>query len=78
MADNGICYICKKKTQVFSEAKILNKYNIVYYLCSCCGFLFTENPYWLNEAYSEAINLTDTGLVKRNIGTSKLTKLVIQ
>jgi len=32
--------------------------------------LQTEKPYWLDEAYDEAIAETDTGLVRRNLGIS--------
>ena len=37
-----------------------------YYRCNACGFICTEEPYWLQEAYSEAITGSDIGLVRRN------------
>lgn len=37
-----------------------------------CGFLQTEEPYWLDEAYKRAIANADTGLVYRNILFSRL------
>lgn len=61
-----LCKICENNTEYFAEAKILFKYNIKYYKCPSCGFIQTEEPYWLEEAYSEAINYSDIGLLKRN------------
>ncbi|WP_028845361.1 class I SAM-dependent methyltransferase [Thermodesulfovibrio thiophilus] len=65
------CKICNQKTnQIFNET-ILNKYTIDYFHCPNCGFLQTEEPYWLEEAYSESINISDTGYLSRNIYLSK-------
>ncbi len=60
------CKICENKTELFAEARILFKYDIKYYKCPVCGFIQTEEPYWLDEAYSDAINYSDIGLLKRN------------
>ena len=61
-----LCKICENKSEYFAEAKILFKYDIKYYKCPNCGFIQTEEPYWLDEAYNEAINYSDIGLLKRN------------
>jgi len=53
--------------KVFS-AKILNKYDVNYFRCVETGFLQTEEPYWLEEAYSSAITKLDIGLASRNEG----------
>ena len=53
-----ICKICNKANDSIFTLKILNKYEIKYYHCSWCGFLQTEEPYWLDEAYSESINVS--------------------
>ncbi|WP_218081443.1 class I SAM-dependent methyltransferase [Anthocerotibacter panamensis] len=42
-----------------------------YLYCSVCGLLQTEEPYWLEEAYSQAIAAIDIGLIARNIGVFK-------
>ena len=65
------CKICNKKNGSIFTANILNKYSIKYYYCSQCGFLQTEEPYWVKEAYSEPINRSDTGYMSRNVGLSK-------
>lgn len=54
------------ETEVIFTGKILNKYDIKYYKCLETGFIQTEDPYWLDEAYSEAITKLDIGLVSRN------------
>lgn len=55
---------------VFSHT-ILNRYDVKYFRCSCCDLLQTEYPFWLPESYSNSINISDTGLVARNILQSK-------
>ncbi len=65
------CPICSNQRHTYFQAKILQKYKVNYFLCSKCGLLQTEEPYWLEEAYSSAIADSDVGLVSRNIDTSK-------
>ena len=45
---------------------VLLKYKIRYFDCSSCGYVQTEMPFWLDEAYKEAINDSDTGIMHRN------------
>lgn len=54
------------ETEALFSSKILNKYDIKYYRCLETGFIQTEDPYWLEEAYSSAITKLDIGLVSRN------------
>lgn len=49
------CKVCGSVSEYFDSAYVLNKYNVSYYICSNCGFIQTEDPYWLSEAYSDAI-----------------------
>jgi len=65
------CKICGQDNKIFFNAKILNKYDVEYFHCDNCGFLQTEEPYWLEEAYNESINVSDTGYMQRNIILSK-------
>ena len=60
------CKICNSDSHYFANAKILQKYDVKYFQCSNCGFVQTEHPYWLDQAYSEAIATSDIGLVYRN------------
>lgn len=61
------CKICDHGTKAIFKAKILNKYHITYFHCDHCGFVQTEAPFWLEEAYLESINLSDTGILQRNL-----------
>jgi len=72
------CKICKANNKEIFAAKVLNKYKVKYYYCNNCGFLQTEEPFWLEEAYSESINISDIGYINRNLYFSKkLTILLI-
>ena len=66
MSDTSTCRICGGKRGIFDSATIMHKYQIDYFRCSNCGFINTEEPYWLEEAYSSAIADSDIGLLKRN------------
>lgn len=54
-------------TSLLFKKKVLNKYDVTYYRCNETGFIQTEDPYWLDEAYSSAITKLDIGLPYRNI-----------
>ncbi len=70
-SDNHLpCSLCQSERSNAFVGKILNKYDVDYYLCNNCGLLQTENPYWLDEAYNSAIADADTGLLSRNYRTS--------
>ncbi|MEG4425541.1 MULTISPECIES: glycosyltransferase [unclassified Microcoleus] len=60
------CNICDFPTNTFAAARVLKKYNVEYFQCSNCGFVQTEEPYWLEEAYSEAIASSDVGMLSRS------------
>lgn len=53
------CKICGNKTSYIFQAKVLGKYDVKYFHCSTCGYIQTEEPYWLDEAYSESISALD-------------------
>lgn len=59
------CKICGSDASFFSSSVVLNKYHIRYFQCSYCGFIQTEDPYWLEEAYSDTNNSYDIGIVNR-------------
>ena len=71
------CNICLTETRSLGYFSILRKYDIQYYRCPKCGFTQTEKPYWLEEAYSEAITFSDVGLLSRNLTYSYITQAVI-
>jgi hypothetical protein len=71
------CSICGFRSTSFARARLLRKYEVQYFACDNCGFIQTESPYWLDEAYAESIAKSDVGLVGRNIKLSHVTSVVI-
>lgn len=61
------CPVCSETMGWVFNAMVLRKYDARYIRCTGCGFMQVENPHWLKEAYGSPINLSDTGLVTRNI-----------
>ena len=60
------CRICASRLpDPFAESQMLGRL-IKYYTCKACGYVQTEEPTWLEEAYERAINLSDTGIMARN------------
>lgn len=39
---------------------------VSYFECEDCGYVQTQQPYWLDKAYSAVINASDTGVMRRN------------
>ncbi|MFC2583527.1 MAG: class I SAM-dependent methyltransferase [Lachnoanaerobaculum saburreum] len=72
-----MCKICGERAESFGKTMVLGKYLVNYYLCQNCGFIQTEEPYWLNEAYSDAIADSDIGLVGRNVLLNKTVTAIL-
>lgn len=71
------CKICNSKASLAFKDKVLSKYDVNYFKCNKCDYLFTENPYWLDEAYKNPINISDTGIMMRNIYFSKIVSVIL-
>lgn len=71
------CELCGASMEPFGQAQLLGKYTVSYFQCIGCGYTRTEEPYWLDEAYTDAINESDVGLVSRNQVLARTTKAVI-
>ena len=72
-----ICRICNGKSTALFREKILGKYLIQYYYCEYCNYIFTEESYWLEEAYAKPINISDTGILDRNLTSMKLVSVLV-
>lgn len=68
------CRICDGAAAPFGNALVLNKYDVRYFSCARCGFVQTEEPYWLEEAYSSAIAPIDIGPLDRALRMAEKTK----
>ncbi|MCO8120365.1 class I SAM-dependent methyltransferase [Stieleria sp. TO1_6] len=72
------CLICRSASDSFAHAKIMGKYDIEYFRCRDCQFIQTETPYWLDEAYDDAIVSTDVGLISRNQRFARITDRMLR
>lgn len=62
------CRLCHGKLLSLFNLKVLGKYHVHYYKCADCLSMQTEQPYWLEEAYSDSnLSNTDTGAVQRTL-----------
>lgn len=62
------CRLCGAATRPFGELMVLARHRAQYLRCTACGYVFVENPDWLDEAYADqAIAALDTGIVVRNL-----------
>jgi len=71
------CKICGTESEPFARAKIIRKYEIQYFKCPKCGFVQTEDPYWLPEVYANPLQ-KDTGTVRRNLTMAAKTAAILQ
>lgn len=62
---NACCRLCGN-TSLYLQSGSLIGINISYFECPACSYVQTETPYWLEQAYAEAINDSDTGIMLRN------------
>jgi SAM-dependent methyltransferase len=61
---------------VFTK-RVLQKYDVSYFRCRRCGFLQSENAYWLAEAYTSSLTALDVGAVYRCQTQARLTQDLI-
>jgi hypothetical protein len=66
------CRVCERLSIELFQGALLDQ-NVTYYECKNCGYVQTEHPYWLDRAYLNAINVSDTGIMARNLSNSRVT-----
>ncbi len=73
------CKICNNETYKIFNCLLLGKYDVGYYSCNNCDFIQTEEPYWLDEAYSlGAISALDVGIMSRNLLLTNKTEIILK
>jgi hypothetical protein len=60
-----------------NESGFIQKGNLIgacvsYFECPSCAYVQTEDPFWLDQAYLEAINDSDTGIMARNQANARI------
>lgn len=72
------CRLCEEEAKLAFSHTIMGKYNIGFYACENCGAIFTEKPYWLDEAYGDALTCMDTGIMQRNLQLADLVQKILE
>jgi hypothetical protein len=75
-AERRACGLCGSEARRVCTQRLLEQHDVDYFLCSVCELLQTEQPYWLEQAYTEAISQLDTGAVQRNQSAARITELL--
>lgn len=65
MTTSHACRVCGSTPRLTFSSRVLG-HTVDYFDCEDCGYFQTEQPYWLEQAYSSAINSVDTGILWRN------------
>jgi len=65
MSQPQLCRCCNSATNPVFSGLLLNL-AVSYFDCPTCNYVQTEAPHWLDKAYAEAINDSDTGIMARN------------
>lgn len=55
-------------SELLFRHRVLGRHWAEYYFDKGAGYIFVKDPHWLEEAYSSAIAVTDTGCLARNQG----------
>lgn len=71
MLDSNKCRLCGHQSKYLYTGKLIG-HPIKYYDCDNCGYVQTEEPFWLNEAYEQSINDSDTGILRRNLINNRI------
>jgi Methyltransferase domain len=70
-----LCWWCTSSCAPFGSSLVVG-HTVQFFACKACGSVRTEEPFWLDEAYSRPS--PDLGLVNRNEGTASLLPLVLR
>lgn len=70
------CRICGAAAARLMEGTLIG-HRVAYFRCASCGYVQTESPYWLDEAYKAPINTSDTGIMARNLYNRGVVAIVL-
>jgi hypothetical protein len=77
MTDMMKCKVCGGDAARVFDATLLFRHEVAFYHCGQCGFLQTQQPHWLDEAYVDAVVVADTGVLQRNQGLARISALLL-
>jgi methyltransferase family protein len=70
------CRLCGQETAFVFKQRVIDRYDVAYFVCDGCGSLQTEFPHWLGEAYSDAVMSIDPGAAQRVLDNFVLTRVI--
>ncbi len=76
LPDDTACRLCGGNTGFAYRTVVLGKHEVAYHRCQQCGSLQTQQPYWLDEAYSSATSSIDPGAARRVLDSYVLVHLI--
>lgn len=74
----GACRCCGGTLAPSFKLQVLHRHDVVYLVCTACGSLQTQPPYWLAEAYASNLSNLDTGAAQRNLKNLAASHVVIR
>lgn len=66
------CRCCLSFSSPIFAGELMFSHKVQYYECGSCGYVQTEDPYWIGEAYARSITRSDTGILFRNQTNAKM------
>jgi len=70
------CRVCNSISTKLFIAELLGC-AVQYFECSHCGYVQTESPFWLDRAYAEVINDSDTGILWRSQANAQVVLMTL-
>jgi hypothetical protein len=77
-AETARCVVCDSHLNPFATGRVLDKYDVDYQVCPDCGMLALPAPFWLDEAYEQAIYVGDASLLRRSRRLALATSTLIR
>jgi len=66
------CRVCGHPAEALPFSAMTRGALVNYFECRNCSYVQTQYPTWLDEAYAEPINPSDTGIMVRNVHNVEL------
>lgn len=71
-----VCRVCGSISPHLMDGALIG-HPVAYFRCEVCGYIQTEEPFWLDEAYRDPINASDTGILVRNLHNRGVVAIVL-
>jgi hypothetical protein len=72
-----LCKVCNHSAEFLFKKQFLQKYPVKFWKCLNCGFIQTEEPFWLEEAYKLPFSPLDVYLVYRSLELGDITENLV-